>query len=67
MKKYFYEFEWVMKVLDSCKTKSQVISSTNLFNSFFIKWSNSDLELEEYLISHSDQFNKKLQTSWENI
>lgn len=67
VKKYLNEFEWVMRVLDSCNTKSQAIASIRLFDYFVSKWSQSDIEIEEFLISHSDQFNKKFETSWGTI
>lgn len=32
------EYEWVLKVLDSCVNVSQVESSQNLMNNFINKW-----------------------------
>lgn len=67
IKKYLTEFEWVMKVLESCKTRSQAKSTEKLFDSFRTKWLNSEIDIEKYLISHSDQFNERLKTYWGSI
>lgn len=32
------DYSWVLKVLESCETKTQVKSAENLFSLFLIKW-----------------------------
>jgi len=32
------DYGWVLKVLDSCKTKEQVDTCQTLFNNFIYKW-----------------------------
>ena len=38
IKKYINEFEWIIKVLDSCKTRSQALVSVELFKIFKKRW-----------------------------
>jgi hypothetical protein len=45
------EYSWVLKVLESCETKTQVKSAENLFSIFLIKWKEdiSDFIKQSYI------------------
>lgn len=45
------EYSWVLKVLESCETKTQVKSAENLFSLFLIKWKEdiSDFIKQSYI------------------
>lgn len=45
------DYSWVLKVLESCETKTQVKSAENLFSLFLIKWKEdiSDFIKQSYI------------------
>lgn len=53
------EYSWVLKVLESCETKTQVKSAENLFSLFLIKWKEDISEfIKQSYISLFDKIKK---------
>lgn len=39
MEQYTKEFNWILKVIQSCRTKSHILVATNCYSQFAKKWS----------------------------
>lgn len=62
--KYSDDFEWIMKVLDSCLNISQVFLVVKLFESFKQKWIKKNSEIDKKLKKDYDQFKEEIRLKW---
>jgi len=61
MKQAKNDFDYVLKVLDSCKTEEHLITVNNMFNNFKIKWEKKlyDLDMITFLYTFDFQYKNK--------
>jgi hypothetical protein len=52
------EFEWVLKVLESCVSESQIRTTENLYDNFIKKWKH-DFSYEKIITFEHTYKNKK--------
>ena len=62
--KYSDDFEWIMKVLDSCLNISQVFLVVKLFESFKQKWIKKNTEIDRKLIKDYNEFKETIRSRW---